>query len=163
MTALREALAAKRVRETTYLVAISDDTDAQRELVEARRTLLLVGAAKSDDDDPALARAKAAVDAAQADVDACYFPIRLRGISPADFESLVSAHPPKSGSDTPWDKDSLAPAIVAACQVGDDRLTEDEWTAELASGRWTRGDVDALFVAAMSVNVRAVNASLGND
>lgn len=158
MKSLREALAAKRVRETVYPLAVADDTEARARLEEAKRRRLIVGVGKPDDD-PAVVEAQAAVDAAQAEVDACYYPLRLRGIPPADLEALIAAHPPKPGApeDAMWDKDSLLPHLVAACAVDSD-LTAEEWAAEFASGRWTRGDVDALFLAAMSVCVKAVNA-----
>lgn len=162
MTSLREALAAKRVRRDTYRVAITDDTAARAKLAEARQVAILVGAAKSDDDG-AKAKAQEAVEAAQAELEACYYPLQLQAIPPADFEALVSAHPPKDRDDgAQWDEAGLTPELVAASVVGDDRLTAEEWAAEFASGRWSQGDVHDLFVRCMSLNLRAVNADLGN-
>lgn len=157
---IREALARKRVRRATYMLPVGDATAAEERLAEARQALVLAGIGK-DDTDPARAKAQAKVDECQAAVDACYIPLVFQGIPAADFEALVAAHPSKSDDpDDMWDKDGLAPDLVAACLTDSD-MTADEWRAELASERWTRGDVDQLFLTAMSVNVKASGQALG--
>lgn len=160
-SSLRSALAAKRVREAVYPIAIADDTVAREKLAEAKQRRLLVGVGKNSETE-ANAEADKAVAAAQAEVDACYYPLRLRGIAFSDLEALINAHPP--GKDAPegqaWDEDGLLPDLVAACAVEDD-MTAEEWAKELGSERWTRGDRKALFLAAMSVCVKAVNDGLG--
>lgn len=150
---IREQLARKRVRRETYLLAVDDDTDAQARLTQARQDLVLAGLGKGDDN-PAKARAQAAVEQAQAAVDACYVPLIFQGLPASEFEALTAAHPSKSDDpDEVWDKDGLTPDLVAACLVDND-MTAEEWRAELAG--WTRGDLDALFVTAMRANIRPV-------
>lgn len=158
---LRKALAAKRVRETTYLLAVADDTAARAALEQARSRRNLAGIGKQDTE-PEVAAAQEQLEKAQAELDACYYPLRLRGIPAADLEALVSAHPPgpKDREGASWNQQSLAPALLAAVVVDSD-LSEAEWSAELSSDRWTRGDVDKLFVAAMGVCIHAVNDGVG--
>lgn len=160
-SSLRSALAAKRVREAVYPIQTADDTVARENLAEAKQRRLLAGVGK-DSTTEQVAEAEKAVQVAQAAVDACYYQLRLRGISAADLEALINAHPPKPDAEdgSSWDEDGLMPALVAACTVDSD-LSADEWADELSSERWTRGDRKALFLAAMSVCIKAGNDGLG--
>lgn len=162
MTSLREALAAKRVREAVYPIAVADDTEARARLAEAQRQKLLAGVGGKDDDDAAVKRAQRAVEEAQAAVDACYYPLRLRGIGRSELEALHAAHPapPDTDPDVTINIRTFRPALIAACAVDSD-LTAEEWAAELESERWTLGDVNALFALARRVTEEAINDGLG--
>jgi len=157
---LRKALAKKRVREEVYRFAIADDTAARKKLDEANKAKLLAGIGKNTEDE--LSRKfEAEVDAAQAELDACYEPIVFRGISDKAFEALVAEHPPV-GDDkekAAWNVETFRPALIAACAVDAD-LTAEEWAEELASERWTKADLNEIFSAAVRANTRTVSEGL---
>lgn len=157
---LREALAKRRVKEDIYRIPITDDTAARERVEEAKQKLLFTGIGKANDD-PDKLQAREELAAAQAELDACFHLLRLRAVPRADYEALVAAHPPTDpNSEKPWDKDTLLPALVAACAV-DSELTEEEWAAELDS--WSAGEQASLFKLAVNVNIKPVNDGLGKD
>jgi hypothetical protein len=158
---LREALAAKRVREAVYPLAVEDDAEPRKRLEEARARRILAGIGK-DPEEEALAAARAEEAAAQADVDACYHPLRLRGLSAADMEALRQACPPKPGEadGDEFDEDLFRPGLIAACAVDSD-LSAEEWAEELTSDRWTLGDVATLYRLALEVCRKPANDGLG--
>lgn len=153
---LRDALAAKRVRETTYLLAVEDDAEPRKLRDEAKSRRLMLGIGKVSDEE-AVTRADAELESAEEALAACYYPLRLRGIPPAELEALRASHPAKDENDEiDFDADSFRPALVAACAVDSD-LTPAEWRVELESARWTLGDVNALYQSALVVCNRPVN------
>lgn len=158
---LRDALAAKRVRELVYPLAVADDTQARKRLEEARARRVLAGVGKTVDEEDVKA-AQAAEDQAQAEVDACYYQLRLRGVSAADMEALRAScpPPPDADEDVTFDVEAFRPALVAACAVDSD-LSAEEWAAELASDRWTVSDVASLYQSALIACNRPVNDGLG--
>ena len=157
---LRAALAAKRVREAVYPLAVEDDLEPRKRLEEARARRLMLSVSRQRDE-AAIADARAEEDAAQTAVDACYYPLRLRGLGAADLEALRQAYPPKpDDEDADFDEDAFRPALIAACAVDSD-LSGEEWAAELSSDRWTLADVASLYRSALDVCNKPINEGLG--
>ncbi len=87
----------------------------------------------------------------------------MQSLPPHQFEALLSQHEPTEqqvkdattkGQQRPaFNVDALVPALVAACTVEQD-MTEQEWTAELSSERWSAAERNELFDVALAVNTR---------
>lgn len=85
------------------------------------------------------------------DVGGATVEVRLRAISGNDYDDLVVAHPrPEDATHIwPFDVDTFAPALIAACMV------EPELTLEQAAQIWAEWENDArqqLWDAALEVN-----------
>lgn len=156
MTGLREALAAKRVRETTYPVVIADPQPAQQKLAELRSRDALARLGKSGEDAD-LRKLAAEILAVEAEIAGCYYALRLRAIHPADLEALIAEH--TDHEEGRVDLKAMLPDLLAAAAVDSD-LTSADWAAELDSGRWSDGDLEALRQAAWDVNRTPVSEGL---
>lgn len=166
---LRARLEAKRRVETHYDLALDDTTDVEVELAEARAALRLLEArhehghehpSGTDSPPPVLDGLDAARTRLQAAEDAhaaCFERIRFAALAAPDFEALIAAHPPIKDEHR-WNPVTFEPALVTACAQGD--MTEQDWTAFLASDRCSTGELAALFDAALRAQVRPRNASL---
>jgi predicted transcriptional regulator len=70
------------------------------------------------------------------------------------FDALVDAHPPtakdKKENNYQWNPDSFVPALLSLCSV-DPKLTEEE--GKEIYNEWGRGDVEALFNAALQASL----------
>lgn len=136
---LRERLAKRSLPSETFLLRVEDDTAARKELADAR--------ASGDEEQ---------VVAAQSALDACYEPLVITALPPAEWEALVSAHPPteeqkKRGA---WyNHATFHPALLAACVSGDE--TEADWADYVTKGPLSLGEAMALLDAVMRVNQRA--------
>lgn len=94
--------------------------------------------------------------------------MRFRALGRKRYDELVRAHPPKdiAGEDgkvkkstDPYEYETFAPALVAACCV------EPEMTVEQATElfeEWNAGEVMELWVAALSVNTQRRVVEFGN-
>lgn len=152
----RERLA-RRTRPTTHADVLMADPTGPLEALGARRNAytraVLIHGQKSQQAEEALA----AVQVAQAAVDACTLRLHFHSLPAAEFTALVAAHAPsKQGAlrGDQWDPATFQPALIAACAV-DAGMTPEQWTAELATDRWSLGDRNTLFSAALAVNVGA--------
>jgi hypothetical protein len=154
---LRERLEAKSRVTTTYDLAVADPTGAESKVAAAGAALTLA-LHEHDEDSAEAGSARAALDAARAELDACFETITFQALPPDDFEALVAAHPPKTRPDRDeWEK-TFEPALIALCAQGD--LGEQWWLDYLASGKVSSGERDALFRNALAANVRARSTSL---
>lgn len=159
---LRKALAGKTRTSAEYRVVVSDTTDADKALSSAVREQRLA-TARHEPGSPEVAAADVAVAEARKQVEGCFYPIRLQSLPPHQFEGLLSQHEPTEqqvkeaeakGLPRPsFDVDALVPALVAACSVEQD-MTEQEWTEELTSERWSAAERNELFDVALAVNTR---------
>ncbi len=146
---VRDVLAAKRVRETHYMLPVADTAEAERRFEDAWRVLL--SAQQAGKAEPkTIARLERAVDKAREAYQACFHKLSFRPMDPAEFDALLSEH--TNDEDVDWH--ALAPPLLAACTVDSD-LSAEEWAAELASGRWSSADVMGVARAAFDANGRA--------
>ncbi len=177
MSGLRKALAAKKIRTEHYFIPIaeSDVVDPLAERLQQARNAAF--RAYLGDDDAEKDRADSRVVEAKAEVDACFHRLDFQGLrSDADFNALVNAFPAtpeqveKANADgateddvkAMMDLDGFNVALLVACIVDGDGMTEAEWREELWSDRWTATDRKALFDRVMLANQRAFSDGIPN-
>lgn len=153
---LKARLSKRELPTAEFPLRISDDSEARGELVAAQYELRL---AEGRDDANEAKAAKAKVTKAQKKVDSHYETLILRAIPSVDMERLIELHPPKKDSDDAWNVETFRPALLAACVEGD--MTEQDW-AEFLAG-CPLGDKRELFTAALRVNDRSPDPSVGKD
>ena len=158
----RERLLARRRPSTVYQLAVDDDTAAVAAVAAAKDEL---GTARFRSDDSAaqaVTDAEERLAAARAAVEACYEPVTLTALPPAEFEALIAKpeYAARDGKDERWNVDTFPRACFLACvDTGD--LTAEEW-AEFADGSLSQGEREALFLAAVSVNARWPSGAVPN-
>jgi len=83
----------------------------------------------------------------------------MRAIGSKAYDVLVGMHPPtaeqKKESGT-YNPDTFGPALIAACSVTP-HLTPNEAKELWESDEWSRGEVMALFLAAVEVNSKGLD------
>ena len=85
--------------------------------------------------------------------------IKFQSIGMRDYDKLVAKHPPKAEQrvdGSPFDIDTFAPALIAACSVDPEISLKDAqeiWN----SPNWGRGDVMVLFRNAVDLNNRGLD------
>lgn len=154
---LREDLLARGLPETTHPIRkgrVVDIKAARVALDEATRLR-----DKAPGIDPEHERA---VYDARARLDDCYEDITIRALAPADYEALVSAHPPtdeQADDGYLWNPESFVPALLAA--TVDLPWSLQDWCEMCTAGPLALGEITDLFQAAERVNGRATDARLG--
>lgn len=141
---LRDRLAAAQRRTSTHRLRIEDDAAARVELA----------AAVADGDQERISAARAAV-------EACYEPLHLTALAPADWDALIAAHPPKDK--TSWcDITTFLPAVLVECMQDDD-VTESDWMEWTTKGAMSPGEVAGLIDAVLALHGRAPDPLVGKD
>lgn len=140
---------------------IDDDTEARKEVEQARVLLNIFLAQGQDADQAALRKARARLTKAEAAVRACYEFVTLRALAADDWEALVDSHKPRPDTDDRiWNGETFPRAAFLACVESD--LTAEEWEHV-----WTTVLSNAerieLSNAAVRVNVRTPDSSLPKD
>lgn len=142
----------------TQSILIDDPTEATR---QAQRAAQVYKQAVRSEDKAEIKRTKAALTRATNKLDACYEHITFRSLPPAVYETLIGEHPPTAeqmaaapGPDErpQWNRDTFRPALLEACAEND--MTVDDWV-DFLKEHSSRGEGDALFVAALAVNENA--------
>ena len=83
----------------------------------------------------------------------------MRAIGSKAYDVLVSVYPPTAEQKKEamtYDPDKFGPALIAACSVTPS-LTPNEAKELWESDAWSRGEVMALFVAAVEVNSKGLD------
>lgn len=153
---LKERLSKRELPTDEFPLRISDDSEARGDLVAAQYELRL---AEAREDAAKTKAAKAKVSKAQKAVDSHYETLILRAIPSVDMEALIEAHPADKDSDDAWNVETFRPALLAACVEGD--MTANDW-AEFLAG-CPLGDKRELFTAALRINDRSPDPSVGKD
>lgn len=158
MSSLRDRLAKKRAHSTSLTFPIGEEGQAAKaELDDAENNERLVDmVAKGENGKAARQRATTRVTKAKRAYEKHSVTIHFRGLTDDEWDALISAHPPtdeqqqkERDDNVPEEQRSLVdlatflPAALAVCALDSD-LSEEDWTVELASGRWTRGEKLAL-------------------
>lgn len=131
---LRAALNAKTSLHTFHEISTSPQAQveaAKRKLDVARQ---LVAATLMSDDADVRSKAEAALEAAQAERDACFYRIEFRGLGLTEYDALVKLHPPTKAQEADkwlWNPDTFGYALLEAAAVASD-LTAEDWAEELA-------------------------------
>lgn len=151
---LKERLLGRERPTATYpcrVAPVEETREAEQGLAAARKVALSV---KAEDKDAAR-KAKRLLDKAEKRRDACYEPIVLRALPPADFEALGDTYPdaPEGAPDEvrrAHDEEYLHGVFLASVE-GD--LTEAEWT-EFVQQNLSTGERNDLYNLAIAVNGR---------
>lgn len=120
------------------------------------------GAAANDSD--SLPEAKAALEAARAEVDALYEFLVIKAIPANELEALVSDHPPteeqKAANDgATFNSKTFFPALLAACVESEE--DEESWADLMVSGDLMLNEINVLISTAMQLNDRSPSVALG--
>lgn len=164
-TGIRAALKQRKTRLEHFDIPLveSDVADEKaRALTKARNDLDMINLVKVDDEE-LIARHHTAVDTAQAEVDACYHRVSFRGLSADDFDALVNEHPPtedQAKAEHTWNPDTFFYALIVACVVDGDGMTDQDWRTELARPEWSRADLAALRGAVFAANQRGFSEGI---
>lgn len=155
---LRERLLNRPRPSGTCPVRLDDDTEARKDVEQARILLNILEMQGDAADGTATRKARNRLKKAEEDLRACYELVTLRALAADDWEALVDAHKPRPGTDDRlWNGETFPKAAFLACVESD--LTEQEWehvwTAVLSSAERIE-----LSNAAIRVNVRVPDSSL---
>jgi hypothetical protein len=159
----RERLLARKRPTVDYQLAVEDDADAAAELSAAREALHAAGFRTDEGAEQAVADAEARLAAARTAVEACYEPVTLTALPPAEFEALVAEpeYAPREGKDERWNAETFPRACFLACVDTTGEMTAEDWdtfTAENVSD----GEREAMFLAAVGINARWPSGSIPN-
>lgn len=158
----RERLLARRRPSIVYQLAVEDDTEARAEFDAAKDALNTAQFRTDDDAEQAVTEAQRRVTKARRSVEACYEPVTLTALAPAEFEALIAKpeYAPRDGKTEQWNAETFPKACFLACvDTGD--LSVDEWEA-LVDGALSQGERESLFLAAVGVNARWPSGSIPN-
>lgn len=137
---LRERLEAKARRRVVWTVQVSDPDLAQAAAAAASAERQAGGAVGVSE---GAARALDEVVADTRDQVASHFErVEFEALAPEDFEALLAAHVDEHGD---VDRPAMRAALAGACAVDEDLRDADWWAEQLASGRWSKGEVDDLY------------------
>lgn len=107
-------------------IRIEDDTEARRDVEQARTLLQIMQIQGGATDEAAVGKAKADLKEAQRRLRACYEWIPLRALEVDDFEKLVGKHKPRPGtSDEIFNNETLPKACLLACD--ESGRSEADW------------------------------------
>lgn len=188
-TSLRAALAAKQVYTTHYdipLVTRAQIEPLAERLQQARNNVFRLRVLVADPDAKDVEKADREQEAAQAALDACFHRLEFRGLpGDDDLDALMNAHPvtdkqiadakaqiarAKERGDKeidesmpPYDLDAFNVALLVACVIEGDGLTEDDWREELWSDRWTPADRADLFRRVLEANRKPFSEGISKD
>lgn len=158
MTDAKTILKNARRRETTYRLCIAGDLLAEHEAAEAELTRLQGEGGWTStslaDESPIFPLAEK-IAALQAEMLEQTVTLRFRALRRHDWEALKSAHPAREDKDEPFNVDSLAPALVAACMYDPD-LSPSEFD-DLWDDALNDAQRDEVFGAAWSANTEATS------
>lgn len=83
----------------------------------------------------------------------------MRAIGSKAYDVLVGMYPPtaeQKKEGITYDPEAFGPALIAACSI-EPRLTPNEAKELWESDEWSRGEVMALFAAAVEVNSKGLD------
>lgn len=158
----RERLLARQRPSTVYQLAVEDDAAAVAELNAAKDALDTARFRSDDGAEQAVTDAEERLAAARSAVEACYEPVTLTAMPPAEFEALVAKpeYAPREGRDERWNAETFPRACFLAC-VDTSDLTAAEWES-FVDGSLSQGERTALFLAAVGINARWPSGSIPN-
>lgn len=154
----RELLLARPRPFDEFPIRIVDDTEARKEVEQARTLLHILQIQGDAADASAVRKARAALKRAEANLKACYTFITLRAMEPDEFEALIGKHKPREGTDDKvWNVDTFPKACLLACVESD--MSEQDWERFWKTGLSNAERAD-FCNAAIRVNARTPDSSL---
>ena len=151
MTSLKKRIAGKQRRRAVVPVLVSDPT-TDRHLYMGAVTAL-AAAQQRGADQAELDALGAQVAEQETAVHGHTAEVEVLALGSARWEELTAQFVNKDGDGVDW-RAALPVLLAESCK--DDDLRDAEWWAEqLASDAWSEGDVDALRLAVLYLNVEA--------
>jgi len=153
-TATGRRLLRRQLPELVYNLRAAEpgeEAAARQAVADARERLETASFRVDDGADAARTVAQAELDRANAALAACYEPVVVRALPPAEFEALVAQHPPRDGKDEPYNPETFNPELFLACVQGD--YTREEWETEIIP-QLSKGEQLGLITAAVGLNGR---------
>lgn len=157
---LRERLEAKEKvrRQLAVPILVSDPTQDQ---VDLNTLAIALQAAQNRDDEGAVKQLLPQVQAQAEKVQAHWESVLLQSL-PKDVWRAVNAawqttEVTEDGPQVVTDWDEALPPLLAESCVDEDLQDEAWWKVELAKPGWSEGDVNALKLALLRLNVEAVD------
>ena len=139
-------------------IRVEDDTQARRDVEQARTLLQILRIQGDAADEGAVSNAKADLARAQKTLHACYEWVPLRAMEAAAFETLMGEHKPRTGTeDKLFNRDTFPRACLLACD--ESGRSEADWEhifKHVLSGP----ERAELCNAAIRVNARTPDESL---
>jgi hypothetical protein len=166
MGTLRDRLRERKPPTATVRIPVDpgEHLRAEQELGEAEWQLEQARSRGSAD----VAELRARAAAARAVFDALdYEQVTLRALPPAEWEGLVDLHPPteeQRQTGLQWNLQTFRSALLAAVVVtpdGEEPRTEAAWDVLTKEGSLTTGELNMLVDAAVSLNLRMPQVSVG--
>jgi hypothetical protein len=155
---LRERLLNRPRPSGSCPVRVDDDTEARKEVEQARMLLSIAELQGEAADQAAVRKARARLKKAEQALKACYEFVTVRALPPDDFEALVDAHKPRAETDDRlWNGATFPKACLLACVESD--LTGEDWEHVWTTVLSNAERVE-LSNAAIRVNVRVPDSSL---
>lgn len=160
---LKDRLASRQRPQETFPLRMdfgSESEQAEREFAAAVAAL----AAARERGLPDLGALTRRVEAARERRESFYEFLTVQALPPDEFDDLIAAHPAteeQRGKDARavWNHTTFVPALLAACIDSD--MTADDWAEITSKGPVATGEVGALFRAAMQVNDRTPDPTVG--
>lgn len=107
-------------------IRIEDDTEARREVEQARTLLQILQIQGDSADEAAVRKARAALKRAEKKLRDCYEWVPLRAMEADDFEVLVGKHKPRPDTkDEIWNNETFPRACLLACD--ESGRSEADW------------------------------------
>lgn len=66
--------------------------------------------------------------------------VQILALDRQRYRSILDAHPPREGEDTPWNDDTFPPTLIAACTGWSMMTSRRAWN------QWPTGDAEGLFI-----------------
>lgn len=158
----RRLLKRKLPQVVHHLRAVEPEEEAaaRRAVADAREALAIASYRVDDKAAEVIEAAQAELDQKRAALAACYEPVAITAMPPAEFEEFVKGHPPRDGHDEPYNPLTLNPELFLACVQGD--YTREEWETgiipQLSKGEWTGLQIDCV-----AVNGRTSDGAIPKD
>jgi hypothetical protein len=159
----RARLLARKRPTVDYQLAVEDDTAAVAALNAANEALEVARFREDNGAEQAIAAAEARLNAARAAVEACYEPVTLTALLPADFEAMIARpeYAARDGKDEKWNADTFPAACFLACVEDDGDMSAQDW-ATFATEHVSKGERESLYLTAISVNARWPSGAVPN-
>jgi type II secretory pathway pseudopilin PulG len=162
---LKEELLKKERPTVDFPIQVKDATKAQAKLTALQNQLRMLQSAGKETGEVEK-QLKSAVRA----VKRCYKTLKLRALTPAEFEDLVYLHPPtpeqvegKNIDDVPlWNEDVFRPALISRTVINAG-MNEDDWAEVLPN--LNDGEYRLLWSTVLSLNTlpRQMPSNLPKD
>lgn len=157
MPSLREQLARKRAHSTSLRFPLGEAGERAKAMLDVAQRALQIAQLTSKESEKAAEHRVRRAEATYAEVSVT---VAFRGLTENERDALISAHPASPEQEerdknkpeperSSIDRSGFLPAALAVATLDSD-MSEADWVAELASSRWTAGELNALFVAVVS-------------